>query len=133
MVLAKSRNSGAKVVVEGTGDHACEYMTGGTVVVLGDTGRNFGAGMSGGLAYVFDPRGVFSSRCNMEMLDLERVDEEDTAILQTLLERHAHFTGSAIARFMLSDFEQQVHHFVKVYPKEYKKALAAQLSSSMVG
>src|SRR5204862_7239143 len=92
------RNSGATAVVEGVGDHGCEYMTGGLVVVLGRTGRNFGAGMSGGVAYVFDPSGSFASRCNRELVDLESVAAEDDRSVRGLLERHAECTGSGVAR-----------------------------------
>ena len=92
------RNSGAVAVVEGTGDHGCEYMTGGRVVVIGPTGRNFGAGMSGGVAYVLDEDGTFANRCNMQMVDLEALeDDEDLELVHGLLERHREYTGSTIA------------------------------------
>ncbi|HEV7803905.1 MAG TPA: glutamate synthase-related protein, partial [Burkholderiales bacterium] len=135
------RNSGADAVVEGVGDHGCEYMTGGTVVVLGQTGRNFAAGMSGGIAYVLDEDGGFASRCNPAMVDLEPVLTEveqdakltrdlwhqsiaDEALLRRLLEQHARYTGSARARQILEGWAQFRTRFVKVFPKEYRRALA---------
>ncbi|HZW22892.1 glutamate synthase-related protein [Noviherbaspirillum sp.] len=140
------RNSGAITVVEGTGDHGCEYMTGGTVVVLGATGRNFAAGMSGGIAYVYDPDGDFAKKCNMSMVALEPVlasaDQEakidraiwhatvrggegqtDEAILKGLIERHFKYTGSTRARNLLDDWANARGKFVKVFPTEYKRAL----------
>ncbi|MBI1226020.1 MAG: glutamate synthase subunit alpha [Bacteroidetes bacterium] len=120
------RNSGASVVVEGIGDHGCEYMTGGRVVILGGTGRNFGAGMSGGIAYVWDTQGDFAQNCNPEMIDLDPLMEEDTAELRSLIQQHFDLTGSTVARFILSDFESEAGRFVKVFPKDYKKALAAK-------
>jgi glutamate synthase (NADPH) large chain len=120
------RNSGAKVVVESVGDHGCEYMTGGRVVILGTTGRNFAAGMSGGIAYIYDPNGQLPGQCNQEMVDLDPVEESDWAELQELLQRHHALTGSQAAGFVLSDWQSQVKHFVKVFPKEYKKVLMAK-------
>jgi glutamate synthase (NADPH) large chain len=117
------RNSGASVVVESVGDHGCEYMTGGTVVILGDTGRNFAAGMSGGIAYVYDVKGRFEKNCNKEMIDLDPVNEEDAVHLKQMIEKHLQYTGSSVAKFVLNDFENQLQHFVKVFPKDYKKAL----------
>ena len=117
------RNSGANVVVESVGDHGCEYMTGGRVVILGDTGRNFAAGMSGGIAYVYDVNGKFSKNCNKEMVDLDPVNEEDAKELKSMIQRHMDYTGSAVAKFVLKDFENQVKNFVKVFPTDYKKAL----------
>ena len=147
------RNSGAVAVVEGLGDHGCEYMTGGVVCVLGDTGRNFAAGMSGGIAYIYDPNGRFQTLCNMAMVDLEPigpslpVDREDEALrptqrsvsvenagmgdplrfdaerLKVLVERHQLHTGSARARALLEDWETALTHFVKVTPKDYRRAL----------
>ncbi|HNE25869.1 MAG TPA: glutamate synthase-related protein [Pseudomonadales bacterium] len=140
------RNSGAATVVEGVGDHGCEYMTGGTVVVLGDTGRNFAAGMSGGIAYVYDPAGNFASKCNMDMVKLEPVltaaeqdkqvertmwhseqrgeqGVEDEALLKSLIERHAKYTGSERAQEILKDWESSRKLFVKVFPNEYRRAL----------
>ncbi|MFN7855310.1 MAG: glutamate synthase-related protein [Acidovorax sp.] len=135
------RLSGATAVVEGTGDHGCEYMTGGTVVVLGKTGRNFAAGMSGGVAYVYDEDGQFASRCNMSMVTIERVlpaDEQvasisraiwhggqtDEAQLKKLLEDHNRWTGSKRARELLDNWASSRAKFVKVFPTEYKRALA---------
>ncbi|MGX5818201.1 glutamate synthase large subunit [Chitinophaga lutea] len=119
------RNSGATVVVEGTGDHGCEYMTGGKAVILGETGRNFGAGMSGGIAYIYDVKGVFASRCNLDMIDLDPLSEADAAELQDLVTKHHAYTNSTVAKFILKDWENQLRHFVKVFPKEYKAALKA--------
>jgi glutamate synthase (NADPH/NADH) large chain/glutamate synthase (ferredoxin) len=135
------RLSGATTVVEGTGDHGCEYMTGGTVVVLGKTGRNFAAGMSGGIAYVYDEDGKFASRCNTAMVSLERVgstaeqqaaqgktklhrDQTDEALLKKLLEEHNRWTGSRRARELLDNWAEARMKFVKVFPNEYKRALA---------
>lgn len=135
------RLSGATAVVEGTGDHGCEYMTGGTVVVLGKTGRNFAAGMSGGIAYVYDEDGLFAKRCNTAMVALERVmssvEQEatveraiwhrgmtDEAQLRQLLEQHHRWTGSTRARALLDDWAAARTRFVKVFPHEYKRALA---------
>jgi glutamate synthase (NADPH/NADH) large chain len=146
------RNSGAVTVVEGTGDHGCEYMTGGVVVVLGATGRNFAAGMSGGIAYVYDPDGAFETRCNLAMVDLSKLEATpeaeaddprrpqqrapsvgdsglgdilrfDRERLRILLERHLLHTGSARARALLGDWDETVDHFVKVMPKDYRRAL----------
>ncbi|HEX2533207.1 MAG TPA: glutamate synthase large subunit, partial [Chitinophagaceae bacterium] len=117
------RNSGVSAVVEGVGDHGCEYMTGGRVVILGDTGRNFAAGMSGGIAYVYDVKCQFNSLCNNEMVDLDPLDAQDAAELKDLIENHFAYTGSTVARFVLDDFENQLQHFVKVFPRDYKKAL----------
>jgi glutamate synthase domain-containing protein 3 len=134
------RNSGAAAVVQGVGDHGCEYMTGGTVVVLGTTGRNFAAGMSGGIAYVLDEDGTFQSRCNLSMVDLEPVLTEreqdaklprdlwhlgisDEAMLKQMIEKHAQYTGSAKAREVLDNWTQFRLRIVKVFPKEYRRAL----------
>ena len=146
------RNSGAVAVVEGTGDHGCEYMTGGVVAVLGQTGRNFAAGMSGGIAYVYDPDGSFKDLCNLSMVDLEpiapfdlepaeahehprqrSVSVEDNGMgnplrfdaerLRILIERHLLFTGSAQARALLADWEKARDRFVKVTPRDYRRAL----------
>ncbi|MEX0599075.1 MAG: glutamate synthase-related protein, partial [Rhodothermales bacterium] len=118
------RNSGATAVVEGVGDHACEYMTGGTVVVLGQTGRNFAAGMSGGVAYVLDEEGEFGRICNRSMVLLESVEAvEDRELLRTLVERHVRYTGSARGRRILERFESLLPKFVKVIPIEYKRVM----------
>jgi glutamate synthase (NADPH) large chain len=119
------RNSGAQTVVEGVGDHGCEYMTGGTVVVLGVTGRNFAAGMSGGYAYVFDIEGDFARRCNTAMVDLEPlVEPDDEARVKRLIENHQKYTGSRRAAEILEKWPQYRARFVKVFPKEYRRALA---------
>jgi glutamate synthase (NADPH/NADH) large chain len=119
------RNSGAEAVVEGVGDHGCEYMTGGTVVVLGETGRNFAAGMSGGFAYVLDVAGDFAQRCNASMVDLEALAEpDDEARVRRLIENHARYTGSKRAAEILAGWPQFRARFVKVFPKEYRRALA---------
>ena len=120
------RNSGATAVVEGVGDHGCEYMTGGTVVILGKTGRNFAAGMSGGIAYVYDVEGQFKELCNPEMVDLDPMEDEDMSKLTQLLEEHTAATGSTVGKFILSDIENQRSHFIKVYPKDYKKVMQTQ-------
>jgi glutamate synthase (NADPH) large chain len=121
------RNSGATTVVEGVGDHGCEYMTGGIVVVLGSTGRNFGAGMSGGSAYVFDEDGQFRARCHPDIRgDVEGVTEEDGSILKGLLQEHASRTKSAKAQRMLDSWSINVKRFVKVLPREYQMALQRQ-------
>ncbi len=118
------RNSGAIAVVEGVGDHACEYMTGGRVVILGPTGVNFGAGMSGGIAYVYDETGLFDERCNLDMIDLELVSSRDEQReLRTLIEKHYQYTGSPKAKAILDDWETALGYFVKVFPMEYKKVL----------
>ncbi len=119
------RNSGVKAVVEGIGDHGCEYMTGGRVVILGTTGRNFAAGMSGGVAYVLDHTGVFADRnCNMEMVELEQVtDPGEIAELRAMIDRHHTLTGSTVARQVLDDWHYSLSRFVKVMPIEYRLAL----------
>ena len=134
------RLSGATAVVEGTGDHGCEYMTGGTVAVLGKTGRNFAAGMSGGIAYVYDEKGQFASRCNTAMVTLEKVlpageqtaigdraiwhrEQTDEAQLKKLLEDHHRWTGSRRARELLDNWAESRSKFVKVFPTEYRRAL----------
>jgi len=118
------RNSGAQAVVEGVGDHGCEYMTGGRVVILGKTGRNFAAGMSGGIAYVYDPEGRFPKDCNLEMVSLERVEEEQEADeLLSMIEKHRRYTSSNVAAKIISDWDNCLPHFVKVYPHDYKRAL----------
>jgi glutamate synthase (NADPH/NADH) large chain len=120
------RNSGANVVVEGVGDHGCEYMTGGRVVILGDTGRNFAAGMSGGIAYVYDVKGKFKENCNREMVELEACNLEDKNDIFSMIQKHFEYTGSTVAKFVLDDFNNQLKNFVKVFPTDYKKALMAQ-------
>jgi glutamate synthase (NADPH) large chain len=122
------RNSGANAVVEGIGDHGCEYMTGGRVVILGTTGRNFAAGMSGGIAYVYNVDGKFSSLCNLDMIDLDPLNDEDVEEMKEMISRHYTYTGSTVAKFVLEDFENQLRNFVKVFPKDYKKVLADKKS-----
>tara|TARA_B100001057_G_scaffold155144_1_gene155330 strand:- start:3143 stop:6181 length:3039 start_codon:yes stop_codon:yes gene_type:complete len=118
------RNSGAKVVVEGIGDHGCEYMTGGKAVVLGPTGRNFGAGMSGGEAFIYDPKKEFESKCNMDTFELENVEiNEDIMELKKLIEKHLKYTGSEIAKSILSNWKQELGFFRKVMPTDYKRVL----------
>jgi glutamate synthase (NADPH/NADH) large chain len=117
------RNSGAVAIVEGTGDHGCEYMTGGTVVVLGAVGRNFAAGMSGGIAYVWDPDGLFDGKCNHGGVTLEPVD--DAEALRILIERHRALTGSRRAAEILANWPRAVEQFVMVMPTDYRRALAA--------
>ncbi|MGH8701993.1 MAG: glutamate synthase-related protein, partial [Burkholderiales bacterium] len=141
------RNSGAQAVIEGVGDHGCEYMTGGTVVVLGTTGRNFGAGMSGGIAYVLDVDGQFAKRCNPAMVDLEPLLSEseqqgkvardlwhlgtaDEVIVKRLIERQAKYTESKRAREILADWAKHRAKFVKVFPKEYRRALTENAAAS---
>jgi glutamate synthase domain-containing protein 3 len=140
------RNSGAAAVVEGVGDHGCEYMTGGTVVVLGGTGRNFAAGMSGGIAYVLDVEGEFAKRCNPAMVELEPVLPEteqqarggrefwhlgrtDEANLRRLVEAHLRHTGSRRAQQILDAWSEYRVRFVKVFPKEYRRALGELAAS----
>ena len=118
------RNSGARAVVEGVGDHGCEYMTGGRVVILGRTGRNFAAGMSGGVAYVWNPHGEFADLCNPEMVELEPLEAEpDKTEVRELIERHLSFTGSTVAQAILDDWRRSVGQFVKVMPVDYKRVL----------
>jgi glutamate synthase (NADPH/NADH) large chain len=119
------RNSGAVAVVEGVGDHGCEYMTGGQVVVLGPTGRNFGAGMSGGTAYVYDPGRDFAERLNRQMVDLEPLDDEDRAWLLDTVTRHRDATGSAVAARLLGSWERAICDFVKVMPNDFRRVLEA--------
>ncbi|HUF20140.1 MAG TPA: glutamate synthase-related protein, partial [Burkholderiales bacterium] len=131
------RNSGVTAVIEGVGDHGCEYMTGGTVVVLGETGANFAAGMSGGIAYVLDRSGMFSKRCNLAMVKLEPVlpqdrqpqsepmhlGQADETLLRGLIEKHLRYTGSTVARQVLDDWSSMLPRFVKIHPNEYRRAL----------
>ncbi len=125
------RNSGAHAVVEGVGDHGCEYMTGGRVVILGDTGRNFAAGMSGGLAFVYDPAGTFGQRVNPTMLDqLEELASEDQDELRSLLEEHVQRTGSTVAEGILSRFDEAVSDFVKIFPTDFKRVLAERAAAA---
>ncbi|MEE3256311.1 MAG: hypothetical protein VX222_03420, partial [Actinomycetota bacterium] len=119
-------NSGATAVVEGVGDHGCEYMTGGIVVVLGATGRNFGAGMSGGVAFIFDPDDEFHRNLNTEMVDLESsLSEEDADALRDIIRRHLDETNSTVASTILDRWHQHVRSFKKVMPKDYRRVLDA--------
>jgi glutamate synthase (NADPH/NADH) large chain len=111
-------------VVEGLGDHGCEYMTGGRVVVLGPTGRNFGAGMSGGIAYVYDPDATFPGLVNHQMVELEPLDDDDLAELRSIIERHRELTGSTVADQLLLGWTAEAPHFRKVMPKDYRRVLA---------
>jgi glutamate synthase (ferredoxin) len=120
------RNSGVNAVVDAVGDHGCEYMTGGRVVVLGPTGRNFAAGMSGGIAYVLDQDGTFPSKVNMQMVELERLqDPEEIALVRGMVERHAQYTGSQRAAQFVKLWDDLLPRFVKVMPKDYKRMLNA--------
>tara|TARA_R110002096_G_scaffold3475_6_gene17115 strand:- start:687 stop:5363 length:4677 start_codon:yes stop_codon:yes gene_type:complete len=119
------RNSGAKTVVEGIGDHGCEYMTGGCAVIIGPTGRNFAAGMSGGTAFVHDPNKVFPGRCNLEMVDLESIGSDDEELVADLLRNHVRYTQSTVAQKILDNWHREIKNFVKVMPKDYKKVLLA--------
>jgi glutamate synthase domain-containing protein 2/glutamate synthase domain-containing protein 1/glutamate synthase domain-containing protein 3 len=126
------RNSGATAVVEGVGDHGCEYMTGGRVVVVGRTGRNFAAGMSGGIAYVFNPDHVFERRCNAELVDLEPLDRDDLEFVHDLIARHVELTGSRLGARLISEWTSTSLQFTKVMPRDYKRALATAWTLSPV-
>ena len=118
------RNSGATAVVEGVGDHCCEYMTGGKVVVLGKTGRNFAAGMSGGIAYVYDPENKFvNGLCNTETIEFEKILKKDGNDLKAVIEKHVKYTDSQLGKSLLEDWETSLKNFVRVMPTEYKRAL----------
>jgi glutamate synthase domain-containing protein 3 len=117
------RNSGATAVVEGVGDHACEYMTGGIAVVLGKTGRNFAAGMSGGIAYVLDSEGKLEQNSNLDMIDLVPPEAVDLALVRDLIEEHVARTDSPAAKRVLGDWDNQKQKIVKVFPKEYRRVL----------
>ncbi len=122
------RNSGVHAVVEAVGDHCCEYMTGGRVVVLGTTGGNFGAGMSGGIAYIYDEDNFFDRRCNLDMIDLESVVlDEDIKELKEMIEKHFYYTGSVKAKAILDDWENKLPRFIKVFPMEYRKVLGKMM------
>ena len=124
------RNSGASAVIEGIGDHGCEYMTGGRVVILGKTGRNFGAGMSGGVAYVWDPKGRLPAQCNKETYELESVSAgTDIIELKQLIQNHADYTDSSVAKAILENWENSIGEFVKVMPTDYKRVLEAQAAA----
>ncbi|HIO43284.1 MAG TPA: glutamate synthase subunit alpha, partial [Gammaproteobacteria bacterium] len=122
------RNSGAKVVIEGIGDHGCEYMTGGRAVILGPVGRNFGAGMSGGIAYVYDPEGNFEQLCNLDTFELEKLEiKEDIDELKLLIENHLTYTDSVVAKKILKDWKRELNLFKKVMPTDYKRFLQEEL------
>jgi glutamate synthase domain-containing protein 3 len=123
------RNSGAQAVVEGVGDHGCEYMTGGCAVILGETGRNFAAGMSGGIAYVLDTEGTFPSRVNHETVDLDPLTDEDQETIQRLVRNHFRYTRSEKADQILRKWESLASCFVKVFPKDYKRAQAERIDA----
>ncbi len=127
------RNSGVTAVVEGVGDHGCEYMTGGRVVVLGPTGRNFGAGMSGGIAYVYDRTGDFDRRVNYEMVEVEQLDDEDRSFLRSTIESHLEYTDSAVAGGMLASWSVEVSKFRKVMPVDYQRVLTVMKESAAAG
>jgi glutamate synthase (NADPH/NADH) large chain len=127
------RNSGATAVSEGVGDHGCEYMTGGRVVVLGPTGRNFGAGMSGGIAYVYDPDEVFASRVNYEMVELQPLDDVDLSFLEETIRRHRDLTGSGVAERIVDDWSAAATTFRKVMPKDYQRVLTVIAESEAAG
>ena len=124
------RNSGAQTVIEGVGDHACEYMPGGRAVILGPTGRNFAAGMSGGIAYIWVPSDQFLANCNLGMVELEDVeDPEDIAELKQLIEQHQQCTGSTVAADLLARWNEAITEFVKVMPSDYKRVLLERKKS----
>jgi glutamate synthase (NADPH/NADH) large chain/glutamate synthase (ferredoxin) len=123
------RNSGAITVVEGLGDHGCEYMTGGRVVVLGPTGLNFAAGMSGGIAYVYDSDGGFRGRCNTELVGFDAITPDESDELRGWIEEHRERTGSNVADRLLDDWQATLNRIVKVMPHDYKRALAEQLAA----
>lgn len=125
------RNSGAEVVVEGVGDHGCEYMTGGRAIILGSTGRNFAAGMSGGIAYIYDLHQNFATKCNMEMVDIDPLDEDDARYIMAMIQKHADYTQSTVGQFILKDFENQLKNFVKVFPRDYKKIILRKKAESL--
>lgn len=122
------RNSGLYAVVEGVGDHGCEYMTGGRVIVLGRTGRNFAAGMSGGIAYIYDKDSLFRSRCNLSMADIEAINIEDEELLRNMIANHLKFTESPVAGKILNEFRKEKKKFVKVMPTEYKRMMKAKIT-----
>jgi glutamate synthase (NADPH/NADH) large chain len=127
------RNSGAHAVVEGVGDHGCEYMTGGKVVILGSTGRNFAAGMSGGVAYVYNPDGTFEENLNAEMVDLDALDSEDVEFLRDMIVAHVDATDSAVGQRVLNDWDGQLKHFIKVMPRDFKRVLEAKAEAERTG
>jgi glutamate synthase (NADPH) large chain len=127
------RNSGAHAVVEGVGDHGCEYMTGGKVVILGSTGRNFAAGMSGGVAYVYDVDDTFTSNLNSEMVDLDELDDADVEYLHDMITAHVDATDSAVGQRVLSDWDNELKNFIKVMPRDFKRVLRAIAEAEETG
>ena len=127
------RNSGVHTVVEGIGDHGCEYMTGGRVVVIGPTGRNFAAGMSGGEAYVLANKEEFKILCNLDMVDLDELDDEDKNVVHHLLTNHCEYTKSSVASNILENWNEYQNKFIKVMPKDYKRVLAAMKKAEAEG
>jgi glutamate synthase domain-containing protein 3 len=127
------RNSGAHAVVEGVGDHGCEYMTGGKVVILGPTGRNFAAGMSGGVAYLYDPAGALGENLNAEMVDLDEMDADDIEWLKGMIQAHVDATDSVVGQRVLSDWENELKNFVKVMPRDFKRVLVAIAEAERTG
>ena len=125
------RISGVRVVVEGVGDHGCEYMTGGAVVVLGEVGRNFAAGMSGGVAYIFDKNDTFKRNCNMEMVMFDDIDKANEELLKKMIYDHLNFTGSGVASELLKNWDASLKKFVKVMPVEYKAVLARRTAKAL--
>ena len=125
------RNSGVDAVVEGVGDHGCEYMTKGNVICIGKTGRNFAAGMSGGIAYVLDEAGNFPLSCNKEMVDLEKLElPEDVEFVKEMLRKHVRYTRSEKAQRLLENWDQTQRQFVKVYPRDYRRVMEARKAAS---
>ena len=121
------RNSGVNAVIEGVGDHGCEYMTGGRVIILGKTGKNFAAGMSGGIAYVFDESGEFSRLCNKEMVELTKIeDEEEAEFVKSQIFKHIEFTNSELATEILGNWEKNLERFIRVIPNDYRRVIEAQ-------
>jgi glutamate synthase domain-containing protein 3 len=127
------RNSGVDAVVEGVGDHGCEYMTGGTVLILGSTGRNFAAGMSGGIAYVLDTAGTFAKRCNTQMVELDPLAMDDVALVRQMIQKHIDYTGSELGERVLTEWNLMATKFVKVFPRDYKRVLEAQAKATAAG
>jgi glutamate synthase (ferredoxin) len=128
------RNSGALAVVEGVGDHGCEYMTGGRVIVLGPTGRNFAAGMSGGIAYVLDPTSRFERRCNRQMVNIGPIEHpEEIELVQRAIREHVRYTDSEVGARVLADWEGSLRGFVRIMPRDYQRVLEAQAKAAAVG
>jgi len=127
------RNSGAHAVVEGVGDHGCEYMTGGKVVILGPIGRNFAAGMSGGVAYVYDPARALGDNLNAEMVDVDEMDDADAEWLHGMIQAHVDATDSAVGQLVLRDWESELKNFVKVMPRDFKRVLVAIAEAERTG